>query len=101
MQVKIQPNLWYHQPGHLKIKLKEGEVQKTPFGNDVEIIKMIKGNRFQALVPTSSLGEDMSYVPAFLAGKVGDTVILFLPTSNDGRPTWEIKESDLAEILES
>ena len=99
MQTRIKPDLWYRQPGHLKIELKEGEVQITPFGNDAEIIKMINGDRFQALVPTASLGENMAYVPAFQAGKVGNKVILYLPTSNDGRPTWEIHESDLDKIL--
>ena len=99
MQARMKPELWYHHPGHLKIKLKQGEVEITPLGNDAEIIKVINGSRFQALVPTASLGEGMSYVPAAYAGKVGDKVILFLPTSNDGRPTWEINESDLKEIL--
>ena len=99
MQARIKPDLWYRQPGHLKIELKQGEVEVTPLGNDAEIIKVINGGRFQALVPTASLGVDMSYVPATIAGRVGDKVILFLPTSNDGRPTWEINESDLENIL--
>ena len=99
MQTRIKPDLWYRQPGHLKIELKEGEVEVTALGNDAEIIKVINGDRFQALVPTASLGEGMSYVPAAYAGKVGDKVILYLPTSNDGRPTWEINESDLEKIL--
>ena len=99
MQAKNRPDLWYYRPGHLKIELKEGEAQVTALGNDTEIIKVINGDRFQALVPTASLGEGMSYVPAAYAGKVGDKVMLYLPTSNDGRPTWEISESDLKNIL--
>ncbi len=101
MQARIKPDLWYRQPGHLKIELKRGEVQITPLGNDAEIIKVINGNRFQALVPTTSLGEDMRYVPAMIAGRTEDKVILFLPTSNDGRPTWEINKADLESILVS
>jgi hypothetical protein len=99
MQARIKPELWYRLPGHLKIELKEGEVQITPLGNDAEIIKLINGDRFQALVPAASLGEDMSYVPATIADRVGGKVILFLPTSNDGRPIWEINEADLQKIL--
>ena len=99
MQTQIRPDLWYHRPGHLKIELKEGEAQVTAFGHDTVIIKVIKGKRFQALVPTASLGEGMTYVPAAYAGKIDDKIILYLPTSNDGRPTWEIDESDLKGIL--
>ena len=99
MQLRNKPDLWYHRSGHLKIELKEGEVKITPFEYDAEIIKTINGTRYQALVPTASLGEGMSYVPAAYAGKAGDKVILYLPTSNDGRPTWEIDESDLQKIL--
>ena len=99
MQPRVKPDLWYYRPGHLKIELKEGEVQIIPFLNDAEIIKVINGHRFHALVPAASLGEGMAYVPAFHAGKVGDKVILFLPTSHDGRPTWEIDEADLEKIL--
>lgn len=96
---KPNPDLWYYQPGHLKIELKEGEARVTAFDHDTEIIKFINGERFQALVPTASLGEGMAYVPAFLAGKEGDNLIVYLPTSNDGRPTWVIDESDLQKIL--
>lgn len=99
MQSRIKPDLWYHRPGHLKIGLNPGEAEITDLGNDVEIIKTIGGCRFQALVPTASLGENMSYVPAYRAGKIQDKVILYLPTSNDGRPTWEISEDDLKAIL--
>jgi hypothetical protein len=99
MQARIKPDLWYHRPGYLKIGLVEGEAVVTALGNDVEIIKVIGGKRFQALVPTASLGENMGYVPAAYAGKVGDKIILYLPTSNDGRPTWEIDESALKNIL--
>lgn len=99
MQTGNRPDLWYYRPGYLKIELKEGEAQVTAFEYDTEIIKFINGKRFQALVPTASLGEGLSYVPAAYAGKIGDMVILYLPTSNDGRPTWEINESDLKRIL--
>lgn len=99
MQTRNRPDLWYYRPGHLKIKLEPGEAQVTAFDHDTEIIKVINGNRFQALVPTASLGEGMSYVPAAYAGKEGDKVIVYLPTSNDGRPTWVMNQSDFEQIL--
>ena len=99
MQPKLKPKLWYHQPGHLRIKLEPGEAELSPMGHDVRITKFVSGQRLRALVPTHSLDEEMSYVPAAYAGEQGDNVVLFLPTSNEGRPTWIISKKDLDGIL--
>ena len=99
MQPKVKPNLWYHQPGHLRIKLEPGEAELSPMGHDVRITKLVNGQRLRALVPTHSLDAEMSYVPAAYAGEQGDNVVLFLPTSNEGRPTWIISKKDLDAIL--
>lgn len=99
MQPRLKPNQWYHRPGHLRIRLEPGEAEVSPMGHDVRITKLVGGHCLKALVPTQSLGEDMSYVPAAYAGESGEDVVLFLPTSNEGRPTWIINKKDLEVIL--
>ena len=101
MQIKAPPKLWYHQPGHLRIKLQPSEVEISPMGHDAVIIKEINGNRLEALVPTHTLGVENGSVPVAYAGRNGEYVVLHLPTSNEGRATWEIRETDLEFILES
>ena len=93
------PDIWYHRPGHLKIALQPGEAKISVFDHDTVITKVIGGETFDALVPTHTMGENFSYVPAAYAGKTGDRVILYLPTSNDGRPTWVFPEEYLEGIL--
>ena len=93
------PDLWYYRPGHLKIKLSPHEVNISPLEHDAFISKDIGGQRFEGLVPTHSLGENQSWVPAAYAGKTEGKVILYLPTSNEGRPTWVIPETELDAIL--
>ena len=90
---------WYEPPPVLIIKLEPGEVRISPMGHDAVIVKTVNGKTFRALVPTHTLGEDQSSVPARRVGKSGDNVILHLPTSNEGRPTWSIPESDLESIM--
>ena len=99
MPTAPHPDLWYYRPGHLKIKLLPGEVSISPMGHDAAITKYIGGERFDGLVPTHTLGENQSSVPAAYAGKTDGKVILYLPTSNEGRPTWVIPEKELDAIL--
>ena len=94
------PYLWYHRPDCLKMKLQPGEAEITPMGHDTFIVKEIGGQRFDALVPTHTMGENLTTVPVAYAGDTGDgRVVLHLPTSNEGRPTWVIPEQYLESIL--
>ena len=81
-----KPIFWYHEPGCPRIKLEPSEVRVTPMGHDTVIVKEINGETFEALVPTHTLGENRDSVPIFYAGKFGDEFLLYLPTSNEGRP---------------
>lgn len=94
-----KPNFWYQEPGCPRIKLEPSEVRIAPMDHDAVIVKEINGEIFQALVPTHTLGENRDSVPIFYAGKFGDEFLLYLPTSNEGRPTWSIPESELASLL--
>ena len=95
-----RPYLWYHRPDCLKMKLQPGEAAITQLGHDTFIVKEIGGQRFDALVPTHTMGENLATVPVAYAGKTGDgRVVLYLPTSNEGRPTWVFPEQYLESLL--
>ena len=89
---------WYDEPEQIKIALQPNEAKLHPLGNDVFIIKYIDGQRFDALVPTWTVGDDLASVPAAAVGEVDDKVILYLPVSNEGRPRWDITKQQLADI---
>ncbi len=86
-------------PTQIKIKLEPEQVSISPLGNDAFIIINIGGQRFDALVPTHTLGLGYRYVPAARMGTIGEKVLLYFPVSNEGRPTWEISEEDLNQVL--
>ena len=90
---------WYEGPGYVKIKLEPSEVKEIPYMSDVVLVKEINGFTFEALVPSHTLGEDNRWVPAEYAGRVAGKVVLYLPTSNDGRPTWRVPEEVVEQIL--
>ena len=94
-----RPSFWHGSPNHLLIKLEPNEVRISPMGHDAVIVKRVNEKTLRALVPTHTLGEGNGSVPAQRAGKSGNNVILYLPTSNEGRPTWVIPESELQSIL--
>ena len=94
-----RPSFWRGAQAQLRIKLEPNEVRISPLGNDAVIVKKVNGKILRALVPTHTLGKDHSSVPARRAGKSGNNVILHLPTSNEGRPTWVIPESELESIM--
>ena len=95
-----RPNLWYYRDDCLKMALDPKEVEISPMGHDTFITKEIDGQRFDALVPTRAMGKNLSSVPVAYAGKTDDgRVILYLPTSNEGRPTWVIPEKFLDSLL--
>ena len=90
---------WYEGPNYFKIRLEPSEVKEIPYMSDVVLVKEIHGHTFQALVPSHTLGENNSWVPAEYAGKVAGKVVFHLPTSNDGRPTWRVPEEVVEQIL--
>lgn len=97
-----RPMFWYEQPGHIHIMLNPDEVSISPMGHDTVIRKKIDGQVWKALVPTHTVRDwegNCKYVPAQVASKKEDVVILYLPTSNEGRPTWAVREDLLKEII--
>lgn len=90
---------WYEGPGWVKIRLEPSEVLEIPHMHDVVLVKEIDGITFEALVPTHSLRENNSWVPAEYAGRINGKVVFYLPTSNHGRPTWRVPEEAVAQIL--
>lgn len=84
-----------------KIGLKPDEIRVTSLGHDAVITPVIGGTRFEAMVPTMSLGEGRRFVPAEQIGRIGNKLILVLPPSNDGTPIWHVREEDLSEVLVS
>ena len=89
---------WYDEPEQIRIALQPNEAKLHPLGNDVFIIKYIDGQRFDALVPTWTMGENLASVPAAAVGEVDDKVILYFPVSNEGRPRWDLTKKQLAAI---
>ena len=74
------------------------EAKLTPLGNDVFIVKHIDGQRFDAMVPSWTVGSGYTPVPAAVVGEVDDKVILYFPVSNEGRPRWDITRQQLEAI---
>ena len=102
MTLSHQPVFWYELPGHLHIKLKPEEISVSPMGHDTVIRKKVEGQLLKALVPTHTVqdcGNNCKYVPANVAGRKDNKIILHLPTSNEGRPTWVVSEELLKEML--
>lgn len=89
---------WYDKPEQIKIALRPNEAKLHPLGHDVFIIKYIDGQRFDALVPTWTMSDNLESVPAAAVGEVDDKVILYFPVSNEGRPCWEITKQQLDAI---
>lgn len=90
---------WYEGPGYYKIKLEPSEVKRMSNYPEVVLIKEINGLTFSAIVPSHTLGENDSWVPAEYAGMIGDKAVFYLPTGNDGRPTWRVPKELLDQML--
>ena len=98
-QITPRPELWYERPGHLRMALHPGEAILSFFDHDTIITKEIGGEIFDAMVPTHTMGENFSSVPIGIANIADDMVVLHLPTSNDGRPTWIFPLKYLDDLL--
>lgn len=93
------PTPWPELREQVKIRLEPNEVNRIPRMHEAVIIKEISGITFEALVSTHTLGEDDRWVPAQYAGRLDDKAVFYLPTGNEGRPTWMIPETALAGLL--
>ena len=99
MAMTTLKSTYYAKPIDIRIRLEPGQVSIHPLGHDALIIMYIGGKRYDALVPTWTLGEGHRSVPALRAGKSGDNEIVYFPISNEGRPTWVIPFSELEKIM--
>jgi hypothetical protein len=91
---------WDTEPTLVKIALEPHHIRGYYFfESDIVIVREIGGERFEAVVPTATLGVGNSYVPAARVGKVNGKILLYLPTGNDGRPAWRVDEDALNEVL--
>ena len=95
----LAPSPWAEGRGQVRIRLEPAEVNRIPKMHDAVIVKEINGLTFEALVPAHTLGENNGWVPAQYAGRINGKVVFYLPTSNEGRPTWMIPEEALAGLL--
>ena len=95
----LAPSPWPGERRQFRIRLEPNEVNRIPRMHDAVIIKEINGLTFEALVPVHTLGQNDGWVPAQYAGRIDGKVVFYLPTSNEGRPTWMIPETALADLL--
>ena len=89
-----EPRAW------CKIRLDPGrvKVQAPVWPHETVISVDIGGDTYEAMVPTHSLPEDCSFVPAQRIGRVGDRVVVVLPVGNDGTTYWRIPEGELGGV---
>lgn len=80
------------------IKLSPEQVKITRLGHEAVITLVAGGKRFEAMVPTISLGDGWEFVPAEQIGRRGKELVIVLPTGNDGTTKWYITEDELNEI---
>ena len=95
----LAPSPWAAGPGQVRIRLEPAEVNRIPRMNEAVIVKEIAGLTFEAPVPAHTLDKNDGWVPAQYAGRIDGKVVFYLPTSNEGRPTWLIPEEALAGLL--
>ena len=87
--------IFYDKPIDVMLELKPGEAGVVPPGNDVFIVKHICGKRYDAMVPTWAVGEDLLTVVAARVASIGDDEMLYFPVSNEGRPAWIVPKAEL------
>ena len=94
-----EPRFVLEERTYLKIRLDPDNVKKTIWPHETVIFVHIGDTKYQAMVPTMSLPEDHSYVPAQKVGRVGNKLVIVLPVGNDGTTKWRIPEDELDSIL--
>lgn len=94
-----EPRFVPEEREYLKIRLDPENVKKTIWPHETVIYVYVGETRYQAMVPTRSLGEDNAYVPAQQVAKRNGNAVIVLPVGNDGTTKWYIPEDRLSEIL--
>lgn len=96
-----QPKFVLEERELLKIRLdpKRVKVQAPIWPHETVISVDIGGRTYEAMIPTMSLPEDHSYVPAQRVGRKGDKIVVVLPVGNDGTTWWRIPEEYLDSAL--
>ena len=83
----------------IHISLEPGDARLSPWGDhDTVIIRKIGDKQFDALVPTWSVAEDRSYVMAARVGRAQGKIVVYLATSNEGRPAWRLTDAEYAQV---
>ena len=96
-----QPRFVLEERTNLKIRLDPANVKvQAPVWPHETVISVDIGDaKYEAMVPTMSLPEDHSYVPAQKVGRIGDKLVIVLPVGNDGATKWLIPEGELNSVL--
>ena len=83
----------------IRIRLEPGDARPSPWGDhDTVIIRKIGEKQFDALVPTWSVAEDRSSVMAARVGRAQGKIVVYLATSNEGRPAWRLTDAEYAQV---
>lgn len=96
-----QPRFVLEERTYLKIRLDPARVKvQAPIWPHETVISVDIGDAtYEAMIPTMSLPEDHSYVPAQKVGRVGNKLVIVLPVGNDGTTRWHIPENELDSVL--
>ena len=96
-----EPRLELEERAYLKIRLDPAnvKVQGPIWPHETVISVYIGATKYEAMIPTISLPEDHSFVPAQRVGRVGNKALVVLPVGNDGTTYWRIPEDELDSVL--
>ena len=96
-----QPRYVSEERTNLKIRLDPTRVKvQAPIWPHETVISVDIGDtKYEAMIPTMSLPEDHSYVPAQKVARIGDKLVIVLPVGNDGATKWYIPENELDSVL--
>ena len=91
---------WAEKRTYLKIRLDPLNVKQTVLWPHETVIRLEIGDtKYEAMIPTMSLPEDHTYVPAQQVGRIDDKLVIVLPVGNDGTTYWHIPEDQIHEVL--
>ena len=90
---------WEGKRQYLKIRLEPENVKETHMSHETIIYVNVGDTRYEAVVPTLSLGEDNAYVPAQVVGERDGKLVVVLPVGNDGTTYWNIPGDEIYQVL--
>ncbi len=95
-----EPRFVLEERVQLKIRLDPANVkQGIALPHETVIRLNIGDTKYEAMIPTTSLPADHTYVPAQKVGRIGDKLVIVLPVGNDGTTYWHIPEDKLDSVL--